>query len=45
MTRLSVNVNKIATVRNSRGGRLPSVIEAVRTCIDYLLGRALPTQA
>ena len=34
MTRLSVNVNKIATVRNSRGGTMPSVIEAVRTCID-----------
>lgn len=34
MTKLSVNVNKIATVRNSRGGHLPSVIEAVRTCID-----------
>lgn len=32
--RLSVNVNKIATVRNSRGGAIPSVIEAVRTCID-----------
>jgi pyridoxine 5-phosphate synthase len=29
-----VNVNKVATVRNSRGGRIPSVIEAVRTCID-----------
>jgi pyridoxine 5-phosphate synthase len=27
-------VNKVATVRNSRGGRIPSVIEAVRTCID-----------
>ena len=34
MPKLSVNVNKVATVRNSRGGRLPSVIEAVRTCID-----------
>ena len=34
MPKLSVNVNKIATVRNSRGGHLPSVIEAVRTCID-----------
>ncbi len=33
MIRLSVNVNKIATVRNSRGGRVPSVIEAVRTCL------------
>jgi len=32
--RLSVNVNKVATVRNSRGGRLPSVIDAVRVCID-----------
>ena len=34
MTKLSVNVNKIATLRNSRGGREPSVIEAVRVCID-----------
>lgn len=34
MVKLSVNVNKVATVRNSRGGHLPSVIEAVRTCID-----------
>ena len=34
MTKLSVNVNKVATVRNSRGGRVPSVIDAVRVCID-----------
>ena len=34
MVKLSVNVNKVATVRNSRGGRMPSVIEAVRVCID-----------
>jgi pyridoxine 5-phosphate synthase len=34
MIKLSVNVNKVATVRNSRGGTMPSVIEAVRTCID-----------
>ena len=34
MVKLSVNVNKVATVRNSRGGKLPSVIEAVRACID-----------
>ena len=34
MIRLSVNVNKVATLRNSRGGRLPSVIDAVRTCVD-----------
>jgi pyridoxine 5-phosphate synthase len=28
-TRLSVNVNKVATLRNSRGGSVPSVVEAV----------------
>ena len=33
MIRLSVNVNKIATVRNSRGGTIPSVLEAVRVCV------------
>ena len=32
--KLSVNVNKVATVRNSRGGRTPSVLEAVRVCVD-----------
>src|SRR6266545_4077393 len=31
--RLSVNVNKVATVRNSRGGAVPSVLEAVSVCI------------
>ena len=34
MVRLSVNVNKVATLRNSRGGTLPSVVEAVRVCVD-----------
>ena len=33
MVRLSVNVNKVATLRNSRGGRVPSVIEAVDVCV------------
>jgi pyridoxine 5-phosphate synthase len=33
MTRLSVNVNKVATLRNSRGGSVPSVLEAVEVCI------------
>src|SRR5437667_611709 len=33
MVRLSVNVNKVATLRNSRGGRAPSVIEAVDVCL------------
>jgi pyridoxine 5-phosphate synthase len=31
--KLSVNVNKVATLRNSRGGREPDVLEAVSTCI------------
>jgi pyridoxine 5-phosphate synthase len=31
--RLSVNVNKVATLRNSRGGEVPSVIAAVRTIL------------
>lgn len=33
MAKLSVNVNKVATVRNSRGGSVPSVLEAVEVCI------------
>ncbi len=31
---LSVNVNKIATVRNSRGGNLPRVTDAVAVCLS-----------
>lgn len=34
MTALSVNVNKVATVRNSRGGTVPSVVEAAEVCIE-----------
>jgi pyridoxine 5-phosphate synthase len=33
VVRLSVNVNKVATLRNSRGGAVPDVLEAVRVCI------------
>jgi len=33
MIRLSVNVNKIATLRNARGGNIPNVVAAARTCI------------
>jgi pyridoxine 5-phosphate synthase len=33
MVRLSVNVNKIALLRNSRGGAIPNVVQAARTCI------------
>jgi pyridoxine 5-phosphate synthase len=31
--KLSVNVNKVATLRNSRGGALPSVVQATRVCL------------
>jgi pyridoxine 5-phosphate synthase len=30
---LSVNINKIATVRNSRGGATPSIVEAATVCL------------
>ena len=33
MTRLSVNVNKIAVLRNSRGGAEPDVVAAAEACI------------
>lgn len=32
MTRLSVNVNKIATIRNARGGLNPNLVQVVRDC-------------
>src|SRR5262245_38815210 len=34
MVKLSVNVNKVATLRNARGGTTPSVLDAVRICVD-----------
>lgn len=34
MIRLSVNVNKVATLRNSRGGTVPRVLDAVNVCIE-----------
>lgn len=35
MTRLSVNVNKIATLRNARGGNVPDVLLAARRLQDF----------
>ena len=32
MTRLSVNINKIATIRNARGGNRPDVLKAALDC-------------
>ena len=35
MTRLSVNINKIATIRNARGGRMPDVTLAAVNCEKF----------
>ena len=35
MTRLSVNINKIATLRNARGGNLPDLKKATIDCEHY----------
>jgi pyridoxine 5-phosphate synthase len=35
MTRLSVNINKIAVLRNSRGGNLPDLIQVAKDCETF----------
>jgi len=35
MTKLSVNINKIATIRNARGGNVPNVREAAIKCQKF----------
>ena len=35
MTRLSVNVNKIATLRNARGGNNPNLVQVVKDCESF----------
>ncbi len=35
MARLSVNINKIATIRNSRGGNIPNVIQVAKDIERY----------
>ena len=32
MTNLSVNINKVATLRNARGGNLPNVEQVAMDC-------------
>ena len=32
MTKLSVNINKIATLRNARGGNVPNVVQVALDC-------------
>jgi pyridoxine 5-phosphate synthase len=34
-TKLSVNINKIATLRNARGGNLPDVIKVAKDCEQF----------
>jgi pyridoxine 5-phosphate synthase len=34
-TRLSVNINKIATLRNARGGSVPDVVQAAVKCQEF----------
>ena len=35
MTKLSVNINKIATIRNARGGESPNIVEAAINCQKF----------
>jgi pyridoxine 5-phosphate synthase len=35
MTKLSVNINKIATVRNARGGNMPDLLLAAKNCEKF----------
>ncbi len=35
MTRLSVNINKIATIRNARGGNIPNIKQAAIDCQKF----------
>lgn len=35
MTKLSVNINKIATLRNARGGDIPNVIKVAHDCEQF----------
>ena len=35
MTKLSVNINKIATLRNSRGGNVPNLLKVAQDCEQF----------
>lgn len=35
MTRLSVNINKIALIRNSRGGNMPDILQIAQDCEQF----------
>ena len=36
MTKLSVNINKIATIRNARGGNIPDVVKFAIDCEKFI---------
>ncbi len=35
MTKLSININKFATLRNARGGNLPDIVQAAKDCETF----------
>lgn len=35
MTKLSVNINKVATIRNARGGNTPNVVQVAKDCEKF----------
>ncbi len=35
MTRLSVNINKVALLRNARGGNLPDLVQVAKDCEEF----------
>ncbi len=35
MTKLSVNINKVATIRNARGGNTPNVLQVALDCVKF----------
>ena len=39
MTKLSVNINKVATLRNARGGNNPDVVKVALDCEAFWCGR------
>lgn len=35
MTKLSVNINKVATIRNARGGDIPNLVQVAKDCESF----------
>ena len=35
MTKLSVNINKVATIRNARGGNVPDIVKVALDCETF----------